>query len=155
MKAFTFTGFLPVETCSNDRVCLQLTRAADAEPDKNWVPACYFTICRANDKLPVGRCDLRLGYNSSIAWGGNIGYAIDAEYRGKGYAGAACELLFDLARKYGMPYVHIAVNTENFASQRVCEKLRGQRSESLTIPTDNDRYQAGERTTYLYRFDLI
>ena len=58
------------------------------------------------------------------------------------------------AALHEMPYVLIAVNTENRSSQRVCEKLCGVRLGPLAIPPDNDRYLEGERTTYLYRFAL-
>lgn len=154
MADFVFTGFLSHEELVNDRVRLRLKQAADADPVRDWVPACYFDICRAEDGLSVGRCDLRLGYNNGTYWGGNIGYAVDEPHRGNGYAGEAAKLLLTLAHRYGMPYVTIAVNTENRSSQRVCEKLGGLRSDVLTIPAESDRYLAGERTTYLYRFDL-
>jgi len=154
MTDFIFTGFLPHEELANDRVRLQLKEAADADHVRGWVPACYYTICRVEDGLPVGKCDLRLGYNELIRWGGNIGYSIEEPHRGNGYAGEATKLLLNLAHRYGMPYVHLAVNTENLASQRVCEKLGGLRSDVLIIPETNDRYREGERTTYLYRFDL-
>lgn len=154
MADFVFSGFRPETELVNDLVRLQLTQAADADPIRNWVPACYFSICRASDGLPVGKCDLRFGYNDGTYWGGNIGYAIEADHRGNGYAGAACLLLFDLAKAYDMPYVTIAVNTENRASQRVCEKLGGILEGPLVIPKDNDRYANRERTTFLYRFDL-
>jgi len=154
MTEFVFTGFLPDEEFKNDLVRLRILRSEAADPIRNWVPASYFTICRVSDDMPVGKCDFRIGYNTGTYWGGNIGYEIDAEYRGNGYAGAAAELLFMLAHRYGMPYVTVAVNTENRASQRVCEKLGGIRSDALDIPKEIDRYQRGERTTYLYRFDL-
>ena len=74
--------------------------------------------------------------------------------RGHSYAGEAVKLLFGVAALHEMPYVLIAVNTENRSSQRVCEKLCGVRLGPLAIPPDNDRYLEGERTTYLYRFAL-
>lgn len=40
----------------------------------------------------MGYCDLRIGYNDNLYYGGHIGYGINEEYRGHHYDAKACEL---------------------------------------------------------------
>ena len=89
---------------------------------------CYFKFLKAkrlgnisvsecdNNGTKIGVCDLRIGHNENTYYGGNIGYGIDEEYRGHHYAGKACLLLFELARKHEWDYVIITCNPDNFAS---------------------------------------
>lgn len=151
-----FRGFIPADKLAleGETIRLSLVRTAAADPVKRWVPAYHFEMRRKTDDTVVGITDLRIGYNESTYWGGNIGYAVHPPHRGHSYAGEAVKLLFGVAALHEMPYVLIAVDTENRSSQRVCEKLCGVRLGPLVIPLDNDRYLEGERTTYLYRFAL-
>lgn len=34
----------------------------------------------------MGQCDLRIGYNERLYYGGHIGYQIDEKYRGHHYS---------------------------------------------------------------------
>ena len=89
--------FLPVDDLRDHDIVLQLDRTSEAMPEKNWVPAYYFSICLP-DGTKIGSCDLRIGHSSRLYYGGNIGYGIDAAYRGHHYAMKACRLLFRLIR---------------------------------------------------------
>ena len=73
--------FLPVDDLRDHDIVLQLDRTSEAKPEKNWVPAYYFSICLP-DGTKIGSCDLRIGHSSRLYYGGNIGYGIDAAYRG-------------------------------------------------------------------------
>ena len=55
----------------------------------------------------MGVCDLRIGHNDNVYYGGNIGYSIGEAYRGHHYAAKACLLLFELAKKHNLEYVII------------------------------------------------
>lgn len=145
---FLDTGFL-----CNDELMLRLERTAEGDPVKEWVPAYYFSIC-LKDGTPVGGCDLRIGYNQKLYFGGHIGYHIDEPYRGHRYAAKACLLLFELARKHDMDYLYITCNVTNAASAKTCELAGGVLQAVETLPEDNDMYKDGIRQVKVYRFDM-
>ena len=63
----------------------------------------------------MGKIDLRIGHNGNVYYGGNIGYSVDKKYRGHHYAGKACLLLFELAKKHHMDYLIITCVPDNFS----------------------------------------
>ena len=77
--------FLQTDDLRNSEIFLRLDRTCDAQPEKDWVPAYYFSICLPNG-TKIGQCDLRIGHNERLYIGGNIGYGIDKSYRGHHYA---------------------------------------------------------------------
>lgn len=145
--------FFDTEDLKSDEICLRLKRTCDAQPEKRWLPAYYFDIC-LSDGTPIGYCDLRIGHNDKTYIGGNIGYGIDAPYRGHRYATKACELLFRQARKHGMEYLIITCVPTNAASSRTCELAGGSYLETAEIPEDNEMYAEGKRQVMVYRFTL-
>lgn len=98
--------FIDTAFLSNDEIKLVLEKTVDGNDEKEWVPAYHFAICNL-DGIKMGVCDLRIGHNDKLYYGGNIGYRIDEEYRGHHYAGKTCLLLFELARKHKLEYVII------------------------------------------------
>lgn len=145
--------FLPVDDLRDQDIVLQLDKTSEAVPEKNWVPAYYFSICLP-DGTKIGSCDLRIGHSSRLYYGGNIGYGIDATYRGRHYAMKACRLLFRLARKHDLDYVLITCDPANTASSRTCELAGGELLETACIPAWHDMYMEGKREVMVYRFDL-
>ena len=145
--------FRSTEDLRNDEITLLLERTCDAQPEKNWVPAYYFSVCLP-DGTKVGQCDLRIGHNDRLYIGGNIGYGIDEGYRGRHYAAKACKLLFRLARKHGLAYVIITCDPSNRASARTCELAGGQYVETAAVPEWHNMYDEGKRRVMVYRFDL-
>lgn len=145
--------FLNTVFLKSDELMLRLERTADADPVKKWVPAYHFAIC-LRDGTKVGNCDLRIGYNQKLYYGGHIGYGIDESRRGHHYAAKACRLLFELERKHGMDYVYITCNVTNAASARTCELAGGVLQAVETLPEDNDMFKEGIRQVKVYRFDL-
>jgi len=145
--------FLDTDFLKNDEIYLQLERVSEGNPAKEWVPAYHFNICLL-DGTPVGKCDLRIGHNQKLYYGGNIGYGVDELYRGHHYAGKACRLLFELAKKHELEYVNITCNVTNEASARTCEYAGGKLVAIEDLPEDNDMYKDGIRTVKIYRFEL-
>lgn len=145
--------FLNTEFLKSDEITLQLDRTAEGDPVKEWVPAYHFSICLP-DGTPVGKCDLRIGHNQKLYYGGNIGYGVDEPYRGHHYAGKACKLLFELARKHGLGYVYITCNVTNEASAKTCEYAGGQLVAIENLPEENDMYKDGIRRVKIYRFEV-
>ena len=137
----------------DQEIYLQLTRTAQAQPQKHWLPAYYFDICLLSGER-IGQCDLRIGHNDKTYIGGNIGYGIDEAYRGHRYAAKACALLFKQAKKHGLEYLIITCTPENAASARTCEIAGGHLIETAEIPEDNEMYAEGKRRVCVSKFDL-
>lgn len=145
--------FINTDFLRNDEIQLILEKTVDEDIEKEWVPAYHFAICNDSGKK-MGTCDLRIGHSDKLYYGGNIGYRINEEYRGKHYAGKACLLLFELARKHDLKYLIITCNPENHASRRTCEYAGGKLLEIVELPEDNDMRDDGETEKCIYRFEL-
>lgn len=145
--------FFNTDFLRNDEIVLKLERTAEGNPEKGWVPAYHFAICNlAGEKMGV--CDLRIGHNDMLYYGGNIGYSMDKPYRGHHYAAKACVLLFELARKHDLGYVIITCNPDNIASKKTCEYAGGILLETAELPADNDMREKGETHKCIFRFAL-
>lgn len=94
------------------------------------------------DNIPVGYGKLREKVTEeSKKFGGNIGFAIDPVYRGKGYGNALFHLLLEKAQVLGIKEVFSTVEKFNYASKAVHEDCGGR-----LIKEDNVRWY--------YTFDL-
>ena len=140
---------------SDGEITLRITSVSAADETKGYVPAYKFEIIRLGDGAAVGEIDLRLGYVRNLYFGGNIGYAVKEEYRGNGYAGKACKLVFEIARAHRMPYVMISCREDNIPSRKTLEGLPGTLLETRVPPSYSSLYRLGENTPHCYfRFDL-
>ncbi|MCI8783169.1 MAG: GNAT family N-acetyltransferase [Dorea sp.] len=145
--------FLDTSFLQNDEINLVLERTADGNEEKGWVPAYHFAICN-QDGIKMGVCDLRIGHNDKLYYGGNIGYRVDEKYRGHHYAGKACLLLFELAKMHQLEYVIITCNPDNYASRKTCEYAGGELLETVELPADNDMREDGETEKCIFKFIL-
>lgn len=146
--------FLDTSFLVSDELKLELDHTAEADPVKGWVPAYHFDIC-LSDGAKIGRCDLRIGHNQKLYYGGNIGYTVFPDRRGHHYAEKACRLLFELANRHELGYVIITCNPDNLPSRRTCERLGGTLLEIAELPEDNDmRRDRGYTHSCVFRFDL-
>lgn len=143
--------FLETSFLKNDEIQLVLERTENGDAEKNWVPAYHFSI-QDRDGTKVGICDLRVGYNDNLYYGGHIGYTVFPKYRGHHYAGKACLLLFQLARKHNMEYLYITCNPDNYASRKTCEYAGGKLLEIAELPEGNDMRDNGEFEKCIYEF---
>ena len=145
--------FDPADWLADGEIRLKLTETKPADPQRGLVPSYHFAIGRP-DGAVVGHCDLRVGHNQKLYYGGNIGYGVEEAHRGHHYAGKACLLLFQLARRHDMKYLYITCNPENIPSRRTCEYAGGVLEAIVDLPPDNDMYLEGERRKCVYRFEL-
>jgi len=137
----------------NDEIQLLLEKATSGNVENSRVPAYHFAICDP-EGTKMGVCDLRIGHNDKLYYGGNIGYRIEEAYRGNHYAGKACLLLFELAKKHGLDYLIITCNPNNYPSRKTCEYAGGKLLEIATLPEGNDMRTRGETEECIYRFEL-
>jgi len=145
--------FIDTDFLENDEIKLVLEKTVDGNEKKGWVPAYHFAICN-KEGMKLGVCDLRIGHNDKLYYGGNIGYSVDAEYRGHHYAGKACLLLFELAKKHNLKYVIITCNPNNYASRKTCQYAGGKLIEVVELPKNNDMRDKGETEKCIFRFEL-
>lgn len=146
-------AFLDTADLRDGEIMLRLREAKAADPEKGHVPAYKFDICLSDGTL-AGACDLRVGHTRGLYYGGNIGYAVDAPYRGHHYAAKACKLLFKLACRHQMGYVYITCNPANAASAQTCLLAGCAYVGTVDLPADNDMYQRGERQVMVFRAEV-
>lgn len=145
--------FFNTDFLTDGEIRLNLTRTAEADPVKGWVPAYYFDICDLQG-TPMGKCDLRIGHNEKLYFGGNIGYGVDEAFRGHRYAAKACLLLFRLAAMHDLGYVIITCREDNIASYKTCESLGGELLAVADVPEDSDMRAQGVERVRIYRFEV-
>lgn len=145
--------FLDTAFLKNDEIQLLLEKTVDGDETRNWVPAYHFAISSPSG-AKMGKCDLRIGYNDNLYYGGHIGYTVFPEYRGNHYAGKACLLLFQLAQKHNMEYLYITCNPDNYASRKTCEFAGGKLLKIAELPEGNDMRDNGEFEKCIYKFTL-
>ena len=137
-----------------EEISLRQVELEPDDPQRKWDPAFHFDILDRTGTR-VGGCNLRLGHSEALYYAGNIGYKIDEPWRGRRYAGKACLLLFELARRQGMEYVLISCAPDNLPSRRTCERLGGELVEIVELPEDSEqRRVTGEPCRCVFRFPL-
>lgn len=153
-----FDDFIELPELSDGVIHLVCLQRKPAIPEKKYVPVYDFGICKGSEK--IGEINLRIGYagcgpdESSLYYGGQIGYNIDEKYRGNGYAGRACRLLSPVAKAHGMTKLLITNNHTNTASRRVCEKLGARFLRMARLPEWIDLYQRGMRFINIYEWTV-
>ncbi len=145
--------FFDTTFLKSDEIQLLLEKTVEGNEEKGWVPAYHFAICNL-EGTKMGTCDLRLGHNDKLYYGGNIGYRVEEPYRGHHYAGKACLLLFELAKKHELEYLIITCNPDNYLSRKTCEYAGGKLLEVVELPPDSDMRERGETEKCIFRFEL-
>lgn len=97
---------------------LELDEIVKATKNVPWDYEIYNIIV---NKQEVGRIVYRLGTNQQLCYCGHIGYTIDKEYRGYGYARMAMSLLFDILKNRNIHEVILSCEKDNIASLKTIE----------------------------------
>ena len=146
--------FLDTEFLKTEEISLRQIELEKDDPQRKWDPAFHFDILDRTG-TQVGCCNLRLGHSGALYYAGNIGYRIDEPYRGRHYAGKACRLLFQLAKRHGMGYVIITCGPDNHPSRKTCEWLGGELLEIAELPEESEqRRLTGDAHRCVFRFSL-
>lgn len=147
-----FNDFIDMPSLSDGELRLECTAKKAAIPEKKWVPAYVFNICKHD--VCIGKLNVRIGYTDSLYYGGQIGYGINTEYRGHHYAEKACRLLIPLLKAHGMKRILITNNYTNIASKRTCERLGAKLIRVAVVPQWHDLYEEGNRLENIFEWTI-
>ncbi len=147
-----FDHFIPFPDQKAGELTLTCIEMRPGQPELGLVPAYFFDILRGD--AVVGHMNLRIGYSEGLFYGGQIGYDIEPQWRGRGYAGQALVLLAPLARAHGMEHLLITNDVRNRASRRVCEKLGLRLLCIARVPEWTELYLDGVREVNVFDWDL-
>lgn len=153
-----FESFMELPDLTDGEIRLICLDKKPAVPEKKYVPSYEFAVCKGSEK--IGTIGLRIGYegfgpdNSSLYYGGQIGYDIDEAYRGNGYAVHACRLLLPVAKAHHMKRLLITNAAANHASRRVCEKLGARFLRAARLPAWHHLYKEGQRFMNIFEWDV-
>ena len=145
--------FYDTDFLKSDEIELKLRKLSPADPVNGKVPAYHFDIVSRSGDI-MGECDLRLGHNERLYYGGNIGYKIEEKYRGHRYAAKSCRLLFELAKTHELEYLIITCDPDNIPSLKTCELLGGRFLGTFELPMDSDMRERGSAQKCIFRFEL-
>lgn len=112
-----------MDVIEGDRIVLSIDKFIPENKEKGYVPAILYHVILKRENKVIGHCSARLGWNESMYYCGHVGYSIDEEYRGNGYAVEAVNLVKEIFKANKMNFIYITNSPDNHASIRVCEKL--------------------------------
>lgn len=134
-------------------VTLRLQKVTEADPERGWAPAEFYDIM-ANGEV-VGSIQLRLGNTDYMRlYGGHVGYKVEPEHRGHGYASEALTTLRPIARQHGFEEIWITVQPDNSASCRTLDKAGASFEGTLAVPPDSDLFARGDLHMRRYRLPV-
>jgi predicted acetyltransferase len=143
--------FLVVDPYTDEDLSVVLVDRQAAEANAWRVPAYLFQLQTVSGEA-AGRIRLRVGWNEDIVkYAGQVGYAVEPEFRGRHFAERACRLILPLARKHGLEQLWITCQQGNFASRRTLERLGAEPAGILAVPASYPLDAGEERQKMCFR----
>lgn len=133
---------------------LVLTRTADADPVRGYVPSYEFEMRRVDDSVCMGKIRLRIGTSTELKYPGHLGYEVLEPFRGDHLAARSCNLLLPLCRAHGLRTLWLTIMPENVASQRTCQLIGAKYIETVRVPTRHEMFAQGKTLMCRYRWDI-
>lgn len=151
-QPYEFIEFIDFKDLIDNEISLHCYRTSPEDVTRNWVPSYFFAIMLLDKQ--IGYIDIRIGYTEGLYYGGNIGYSIDEDYRGRGFALRACKLISNVARAHKMRAINISNEYSNHSSKRVCEKLGAKFLRTVRLPLDNDMRKEGHEYENIFVWEI-
>jgi len=143
--------FMTVDLPPDGDLGLVLAQCQPADGNDWHVPAYCFHLQSMSGQY-MGRIRLRVGWNEDIIrYAGQIGYAVEPEFRGRHYAERACRLILPLARRHGLESLWITCQPDNLASRRTLERLGARNAGILEVPAEYPLDAGVERRKMCFR----
>ena len=95
-------------------------------------------ICLSGSRGTIGYVSIRMGESPELYYLGHVGYRVEEEYRGHGFAGKAVRMLLPQMRRLGLRSLVITTDTDNAPSRLTCERLGCLLERVTAVP---ERYQ--------------
>jgi predicted acetyltransferase len=142
----------PVDAGTLEDGDLRLELARFATHAIHGVPAYHFRMVHGEGGAEMGNINLRLGWDDNLVlYAGHVGYGVNQDYRGHGYAARAVRLLAPLAQRHGFPELWITCDPGNTASRRTCERAGARLVEIIEVPAASEMYRLGITHKCRYR----
>lgn len=126
-----------------------------AQPEHGCAPVYRFAMRVPGYPQNAGLIELRLSEPDSLQfYGGQVGYGVCQEFRGRHLAARSLRLLIPLARSCGLERLWITCTVENLASRRSCEWAGAVLEEIVDLQPDHPRYLLGDRQMCRYSLEL-
>ena len=138
---------------SDGEIDLTLSNEDVSDPECGIDDGYTFYIYRAKTRDYLGYVSLRLGESPALYYLGHIGYRIEAEHRGHGYAARACRLMLPLLQRLRLESVVITTNVENIHSRKTCLRLGCVLERIAPVPPEYRALCAGaaQKCRYIWR----
>lgn len=138
---------------SDGEIDVTLSNEDVSDPECGIDDGYTFYIYRAKTRDYLGYVSLRLGESPALYYLGHIGYRIEAEHRGHGYAARACRLMLPLLQRLRLESVVITTNVENIPSRKTCLRLGCVLERIAPVPPEYRALCAGaaQKCRYIWR----
>jgi len=105
-------------------------------PQLNTLGYSSYTLITKTDGIKIGTCGL---YNRDGLNGIDIGFGLLSQHEGFGYAYEAASIIIKVAfEEFDIRGINAITSKENFASQRLLEKLGLERIGTTTLPNEDE-----------------
>jgi len=117
------------------------------------VPYYHFKIATLAGTV-AGHINFRVGDTPHARFAaGHVGYEIESEHRGHGYALAACKAIAPFVRRY-YEQVLLTVDPSNHPSIRIIEQQGAKFIDEVEVPANDPAYIGGARRKKRYCWAL-
>jgi predicted acetyltransferase len=117
------TTFQEPGTLVDEDMCLLVEHLDPGDPASGWAPMYCFAIVVRGEK--AGTIELRLSASDFIVqFAGQVGYDIEAEFRGHRLSARALQLLLPLAKRHGFTCLWATVDPEDCDMYRQGDRQR-------------------------------
>ena len=104
----------------------------------------FFRMTHAINGEELGKINLRTESTEHVVrYAGHVGFEVNPAHRGHHYAARALRLLLLLAHRYGIDFLSITCDPDNFPSRRTCEYAAAKFVEVVDVPADCIIHRSG------------